>query len=234
MFPNILNFLSKDPATPWMHYAVVLNGKLMATNNKMACYIDVCTFCDSEEQIKAIEGKVFNLSDLEILADPDVKNIRFLNDEMIVETSISIYREEYTGIIGENREISLYDDLVEDYVLEKSFKKFPDFTNIIPALTDYDIDVVKVQKRNTHFRGCGVAVPQMTAIANAFQQSKDDKFNLRFEFFHAAKDKDKVDKPSAPILVTPFTSKFPMYKEACIINPVMSNPTPPINNDDLL
>lgn len=236
MFPNILDFISKDPATPWMHYAVVLNGKLMATNNKMACYIDVCTFCDSEEQIKAIEGKVFSREDLEILKDPDVESIKFRNVGFSVYTDLLglPYSAAYTGTIGQNREISLYDDLMEGYVPEKSFKKFPDFSNIIPALTEYDIDVVKVQKRNTHFRGCGVAVPQMTAIANAFQQSRDDKFNLRFEFFHAAKDKDKVDKPSAPILVTPFTSKFPMYKEACIINPVMNNPTPPINNDDLL
>ena len=48
MFPNILDFLSTDPATPWMHYAIVLNGKLQATNNKMACYIDVSTFIEGE------------------------------------------------------------------------------------------------------------------------------------------------------------------------------------------
>jgi hypothetical protein len=227
MFPNILNFISNDLATPWLHYAVVLNGKLMATNNKMATYIDVCTFCESEEQIKAIEGKVFGSEDLISMRG---EYINFTESGYSIkgfDTEIN-----YPGIIGQNREIQLYDDLMEDYNLARGFKKFPDFSTIIPALTDHDIDVVKVQKRNTHFRGCGVAVPQMTAIANAFQQSKDDRFNLRFEFFHAAKEKDKVDKPSAPILVTPFSSKFPLYKEACIINPVMNNPV--TDNSDLI
>ena len=215
MFPNILDFLSTDPATPWMHYAIVLNGKLQATNNKMACYIDVSTFIEEEAQIKAIEGKVFNAEDLITMKDLSIK---------FKDNSYSVVGfdadTEYTGTIGQNREIRLYDDLMDEYVLEKSFKKFPDFTTLIPAVDGDDIDVVKVQKRNTHFRGVGVGVPQMVSIANAFQQSKDGLFNLRFEFFHADKTKDKVNLLSAPILVTPFKSKFPLYKEAAIVNPV--------------
>lgn len=213
MFPNILDFLSTDPATPWMHYAIVLNGKLQATNNKMACYIDVSTFLEDEAQIKAIEGKVFNSEDVKYMRN---KSIYFTD----INYNYDGYPREYTGTIGQNREIKLYDDIMEEYVLEKSFKKFPDFSLIIPALSDDGIDVVKVQKRNAHFRGTGVGVPQMVSIANAFQQSKDDLFNLRFEFFHADKTKDKVNLVSAPILVTPFKSKFPLYKEAAIINPV--------------
>ena len=215
MFPNILDFLSTDPATPWMHYAIVLNGKLQATNNKMACYIDVSTFLEDEAQIKAIEGKVFNSQDLITMRDQSIKFKD--NSYSTIGFDVEI---EYTGTIGQNREIRLYDDLMDEYVLEKSFKKFPDFSTIIPALDGDDIDVVKVQKRNTHFRGIGVGVPQMVAIANAFQQSKDGLFNLRFEFFHADKTKDRVNIVSAPILVTPFKSKFPLYKEAAIINPV--------------
>ena len=215
MFPNILDFLSTDPATPWMHYAIVSNGKLQATNNKMACYIDVSTFIEEEAQIKAIEGKVFNAEDLITMKDLSIK---------FKDNSYSVVGfdadTEYTGTIGQNREIRLYDDLMDEYVLEKSFKKFPDFTTLIPAVDGDDIDVVKVQKRNTHFRGVGVGVPQMVSIANAFQQSKDGLFNLRFEFFHADKTKDKVNLLSAPILVTPFKSKFPLYKEAAIVNPV--------------
>ena len=220
MFPNILDFLSTDPATPWLHYAIVLNGKLQATDNKMACYIDVSTFISDEAQIKAIEGKVFNKSDIEILKDPDVVKLKFLENKFIAVCDVSNYEQEYTGTIGQKREIHLYDDLIDEYVLAKNFKKFPDFTEVIPALIDDEIDVVKVQKRNTHFRGVGVGVPQMVSISKAFQQSLEDLFNLRFEFFHATKEKEKVDKVSAPILVTPFKSKFPLYKEAAIINPV--------------
>lgn len=213
MFPNILDFLSTDPSTPWMHYAIVLNGKLQATNNKMACYIDVSTFIEDESQIKVLEGKVFSSKDLENIGTREV---------WLAENTFNIdgFVMEYTGTIGQNREIRLYDDLMDEYVLAKDFKKFPDFTTLIPALDGDDIDVAKVQKRNTHFRGIGVGVPQMVSISKAFQQSNDDLFNLRFEFFHADKTKDKVDKVSAPILVTPFKSKFPLYKEAAIINPV--------------
>ena len=215
MFPNILDFLSTDPSTPWMHYAIVLNGKLQATNNKMACYIDVSTFIDDEAQIKAIEGKIFKGSCIKALMSSSEYNFS--------ENSYNLGNKaefEYRGTIGQNREIRIYDDLMDEYILEKSFKKFPDFTTLIPALDGDDIDVAKVQKRNTHFRGIGVGVPQMVSISKAFQQSEDDLFNLRFEFFQADKTKDKVDKVSAPILVTPFKSKFPLYKEAAIINPV--------------
>lgn len=229
MFPNILDFLSTDPATPWLHYAIVLNGKLQATNNKMACYIDVSTFLEDEAQIKAIEGKIFNREDLILLTESvgeiseflgHDKKISFKNDGFLESIGKILNHKEYTGTIGQNREIRLYDDLMDEYVLAKDLKKFPDFSLIIPATDGNDIEVAKVQKRNTHFRGCGVGVPQMVAIANAFQQSKDDLFNLRFEFFHADKSKDKVNLVSAPILVTPFKSKFPLYKEAAIINPV--------------
>lgn len=215
MFPNILDFLSTDPATPWMHYAIVLNGKLQATNNKMACYIDVSTFIEDDAQIKALEGKVFKGSCINALMSSSEYNFS--------ENSYNLGNRaefEYRGKIGQNREIRLYDDLMDEYVMAKDFKKFPDFTTLIPALGGDDIDVAKVQKRNTHFRGVGVGVPQMVSISKAFQQSNDDLFNLRFEFFHADKTKDKVNLVSAPILVTPFKSKFPLYKEAAIINPV--------------
>lgn len=225
MFPNILDFLSTDPATPWLHYAVVFNGKLMATNNKMATYIDVRTFCESEEQVKNIEGKVFSSEDLIIMRGTNIKFLDSYYTALGGDTP-------YTGVIGKDREIKLFDDLMDDYNLVRGFKKFPDFSTIIPALTDHNIDVVKVQKRNTHFRGVGVGVPQMVAISKAFKQSEEGLSNLRFEFFHAAKDKDKVDKPSAPILVTPFKSDFPLYYEACVINPVILNPAK--DNSDLI
>lgn len=215
MFPNILNFISKDTATPWLHYAVVLNGKLMATNNKMACYISVDTFIEDPEQIKAIEGKVFNSEDLIYMCR---KSIFFTGNNY----NFDGYPREYTGIIGPNREIKLFDDLMDDYNLVRGFKKFPDFSTIIPGLTENDIDVTKIQKRNTHFRAVGLSPSMLTGIAQSFQQFTDhDSDHLRLEFFHAAKDKDKVDKPSAPILVTPFKTKFPLYKEAAIINPIL-------------
>lgn len=223
MFPNILDFLSKDPATPWNSYAVVLNGKLMATNAKMACYISVDTFIDSPEEIEAIEGKVFNSIDINRFLAPDVSKLEFRNTKYIVHYSLEELPDliEYTGIVGQNREIQLYDELMEDYNLVRNFKKFPDFTTVIPALTDNEIDVAKVQKRNTHFRGVGLAPSMLVSIAKCFQQYHEHNSDfLRLEFFHASKDKDKVDKPSAPILVSPFKSKFPLYKEAAIINPV--------------
>lgn len=219
MFPKITGYLSQDSATPWLAYAVVLNGYLQATNNKIACYIDVSTFIENESERKAIEGKVFSLEDLEALSK--AKKYKFTEYGYFLEVADDATGKEYTGIIGQNREISLYDDIMEDYNLARGFKKFPDFTTIFPAMTDGSIDITKVQKRNTHFRGIGLTPAMLTTIAESFQQFKDSGSDyLRLEFFHAAKDKDKVDKVSAPILVTPFKSKFPTYKEAAVVMPV--------------
>lgn len=215
MFPNILDFLSTDPSTPWMHYAIVLNGKLQATNNKMACYIDVSTFIEDEAQIKAIEGKVFNSEDLITMRD---QKIKFTENGFIN----MIDPKEYTGTIGQNREIRLYDDIMDEYVLAKDFKKFPDLTQVLPAITEKDVNISHVQKRNTHFRGVGLSPGMLMSISKSFQQYQDDKADfIRLEFFHADKSKDKVNQVTAPILVSPRKSKFPLYHEVAIINPAI-------------
>lgn len=224
MFPNITGFISKDPKTPFLHYAVVLNGKLQATNGKMAYYTSVDTFL-SKEEAKIVEGKIFNLEDLKNIHN-SMGGSRAKNDMYRASFHKNYYAwwpdtqagqpVEYVGIIDSERRIHLYDDLLEDYVLAKDFKKFPDFTTVFPALDGVDIDPAQVQKRNTHFRGVGVPTSMLSVIAESFQSD-----NLRLEFFHAAKDRDKVDKVSAAILVTPMKTKHPIYKEAAIVNPVI-------------
>ena len=58
----------------------------------------------------------------------------------------------------------------------------------------------------------------LMSIANSFE-TKDPNY-LRLEFFHAQPAKDKVEKPSAAILVSPLKSKYPLYKEMAVIMPV--------------
>lgn len=216
MFPNITGFISKDPKTPFLGYAIVLNGKLQATNGKMAYYTSVDTFL-TEEEAKLVEGKIFTIQELNLFLETD--KVEFKEDHYLTESLAdlgdSVYWD-YTGTIDSERRIHLYDDLLDEYVLAKDFKKFPDFTTVFPALSGVDIDPAQVQKRNTHFRGVGLATSMLSTIAESF-----DSDNLRLEFFHAAKDRDKVDKVSAAILVTPMKTKHAIYKQAAIINPVI-------------
>ena len=113
--------------------------------------------------------------------------------------------------------ISIYDADFEEYI-EKNLK-FPDLSSVIYAVgSDGQPDIKKVQSRNTHFRGVNLAPSMLMSIANSFEQ-KDPNY-LRLEFFHAQAAKDKVERPSAAILVSPLKSKYPLYKEMAVIMPV--------------
>lgn len=215
MIPNIINFLG-DSNSPngALQYAVVMNGVLQATNNKMACYLKVENFVNTEEA-KNMEGKVFSKTDL--------SNLYHLGDYCFLPDHFKVKGIEYpySGIIDSERVIHPYDDLMGDYEIEKSFKKFPDITQLLDIFTNSQVDPAKVQKRNTHFRGVGLPVSALHSSMQAFGLSIMDTDFLRLEFFHAAKDKEKVDKVSAPILVTPLKGKNPLYSEIVIINPVI-------------
>ena len=215
MIPNIIDFLGGDNSPNGaLKYAVVRNGFLQATNNKMACYLKVENFVKPEEA-KNLEGKVFSKTDLSNLYH--LGNYCFLPDNFKVKGIEYLY----SGIIDSERRIHLYDDLMGDYEIENNFKKFPDITQLLDIFTNNQVDPAKVQKRNTHFRGVGLPISALHSSMQAFDLSIMETDFLRLEFFHTAKDKEKVDKVSAPILVTPLKGKNPLYSEIVIINPVI-------------
>ena len=217
-FPDIVNFLDSEGKSPEMQYVAVLNGRLQATNRHIGCYIDVDVFCTDPEQRKNLEGKIFDVEDLLLIKDLDTKNITFNKEGYILSTHLNTLSRPYTGIVDtKSLKISIYDADFEEYI-EKNLK-FPDLASVIYAIgSDGQPDIKKIQSRNTHFRGVNLAPSMLMSIANSFEQ-KDPNY-LRLEFFHAQPAKDKVERPSAAILVSPLKSKYPLYKEMGVIMPV--------------
>ena len=217
-FPDIVNFLDSEGKSPEMQYAAVLNGRLQATNRHIGCYIDVDVFCTDPEQRKNLEGKIFDVEDLLLIKDLDTKNITFNKEGYILSTHLNTLSRPYTGIVDtKSIKISIYDADFEEYI-EKNLK-FPDLASVIYAVgSDGQPDIKKIQSRNTHFRGVNLDPSLLMNIANSFE-IKDPNY-VRLEFFHAQPAKDKVEKPSAAILVSPLKSKYPLYKEMAVIMPV--------------
>lgn len=222
MFPNIKGILSTDEKKPFLQYAVVLNGHLQACNNRIAYYSSVEILTDKPKERDILEKKIFNREDLELLSDEKLTMVEYREDgfKMYFDDKESVYRQ-WAGKIDEKREIHLWDDMLEDfYQPVENFNKFPDLKTVVPALSkNGTIDIKQVQVRNTHFRGLGVATDIIATAGLAFMGNVDNF--LRLEFFHADKTKDKVEKVTAAILVTPFKSKFKIYQEALVIVPVL-------------
>lgn len=220
-FPKITGFLS-DPSdnTPHLEHAVVLNGYLHATNNKAAYYGSVELLTPDAKLRDMLEKKVFNREDLDALENTSLVEYREDGFKCYYEDGKAVFRE-WSGQIDTARQIHLYDDLMDEFVLAGNYKKYPDFAQIIPALTkNGDIDAKQIQVRNCHFRSVGMHAQSLSVITEALSFKMVEKPYLRLEFFHADKTKDKVDKVSAAIIVSAISSAFDSYKEIGIITPV--------------
>ena len=196
-------------------FAAVLNGRLQATDGSMGCYIAVETFCTDPAQAKILEGKCFDLN--------TVRDMEQADSLIFSEQGIGILdgRQPYSATVDpKTLKLSFYDDLLEDFVEESDAPKLPDLSKVIYALTDGQPDVAKIQKRNTHFRGVNVCPTRLAVIAESFAKKGEAPPFLRLEFFHAQAAKDKVDKPSAAILVSPIKSEHPLYAEMAVVMPV--------------
>ena len=196
-------------------FAAVLNGRLQATDRIMGCYIAVETFCTDPEQAKILEGKCF---DLKNISEMGGETLTFQKDSFSYKTGMPV---PYSATVDpKTMKLSFYDDLLEDFVEEPDAPKLPDLSKFIYALTDGQPDVAKIQKRNTHFRGVNICSTRLAVIAESFAKEGEALPFLRLEFFHAQAAKDKVDKPSAAILVSPMKSEHLLYAEMAVLMPV--------------
>lgn len=203
MFPKISQFLPDDG------FAVVIDGRLQATDRHIGAYIDVSTFCPNPE---FLENKAFDLVQVRMM---ESQPVTFNENFMIFEEG----NMEYPAIVDpKTMKIALYDDLMDDYLEDEDSPKVDDLRKVIYALTDGQPDVAKIQKRNTHFRGVNLDAQRLLTVAQCFQ-NQDPGF-IRLEFFHAQPAKEKVDKPSAAIVVSPIKTDFPLYAEMAVIMPV--------------
>lgn len=223
MFPDIRDYLSTDDKKPVMQYAVVLNGILQATNNRIAYYSSVEILSDKPAERDFLEKKIFSREDLELLADKALTMVEYRADgfKIYYDDKPSVFRQ-WAGKIDFRREIFLWEDMMEDfYQPTENFTKFPDLTTVIPALAKNGaIDIKEVNNRGAHFREIGIAPELLEIVNRSFAGNKDGY--LRMELFHADKTKDKVNKVTAAILVTPYTTPFKIYQEAAIVVPVVS------------
>lgn len=197
-------------------FAAVLNGRLQATDRQMGCYIAVETFCTDPEQAKILEGKCFDKKTIQGMERADDAPI-FTESGVELQDRLMPYS---ATVDPKTMKLSFYDDLLEDFVEDPDAPKLPDLSKVIYALTDGQPDVAKIQKRNTHFRGVNVCPTRLAVIAGSFAKKGEALPFLRLEFFHAQASKDKVDTPSAAILVSPIKSEHPLYAEMAVIMPV--------------
>lgn len=218
-FPKIKRFLNNTEEQTALHYAVILNGYLQATNNKVGYYGSVEILTEDAKQRDILEKKVFSLEDLDALDAAVRVEYRVDGFKISYEDGKSLFRS-WAGIIDAERQISLYDDLMDEMILAQDFKKFPDMRAIVPALSKGDIDKKAVEGRSTYFRSCNMHADSLSIITEALSHKNPESPFISLHFFHADKTKDKANTVTAPILVTAIASAFADFKEVGIISPV--------------
>lgn len=205
-------------------YAVVLNGFIQCVNRTGGVYLKASNYID-EKYLPIVERKAFNGEILEQMHLAD--EIEFKEREIVLkfgsQSSVegqSTKRFEYSGQLDEKGQILLYDDLLEDFD-EFSGDSFEGLDNILKMiLTDGAPDVKKMQKRNTHFRGAMFDPSLMMAYVDVFSFKKEERI-ISMEFLHADLTKDKVERPSAPIIMSPVSGKNPLYEDIAFMMPYL-------------
>lgn len=221
-FPKIKRFLKNSEEETCMHYAVILNGYLQATNNVVGYYGSVEILTEDAKLRDLLEKKIFNRTDLETLEDAIKIEYRADGFKCYYEDKKSVFRA-WAGQIDSDRQIYLYDDLMDEMILAQDFKKFPDMRLIVPALSKGDIDKKAIDSRPSYFRSCGIHADSLSIITEALSFKYEDKPYINMQFFHADKTKDKVNTVTAPILVTATHSAYDGYKEVGVVSPVLQN-----------
>lgn len=217
-FPKIKRFLA-DPESnlPHMQYAVILNGYLQATNNKVGYYGSVEILAEDAKLRDLLEKKIFNLEDLETLEDAVKIEYRVDGFKCYYENGKTKFRS-WAGQIDSERHLYLYDDLLDE-MLSTDFKKFPDMRAIIPALSKGDIDKKAVEDRGNYFRGVNMHADSLSIITEALSYKYPDSPFISLHFFHADKSRVQVNTVTAPILVTATQSAYDKYKEVGVVSP---------------
>ena len=118
-FPKLSNVVHKDPLKKQMSFAVVMQGRILATNGFIGVDIALKSFIDDPEQIKNLEGKALDFEALKLI---ERDGALFENDCFITLKGLKV---PYSGDIDEKREIVLND-------LQMSYM-FPDLDAVFPT-----------------------------------------------------------------------------------------------------
>lgn len=218
MFPKISKYLGAQ----WPHtFAGVYKGRLCASNTKIAYYGSVEILTDDPKQRDILEKKLFTMDDLLLLEKAERVEWRSDGFKITLSDGKTEYRD-WSGEIDDSLVIYTYDDLMGEMVPNPNSPKFYDYSRIIPcAGHDGQIDEIKFKNRGTYFRSIGLPSDSLQIIGDSFHFVNPDKKYLTLDLIHADPSKDKVERPSAPIVVTPKAGKYKQFMEMAVIMPVM-------------
>jgi hypothetical protein len=127
-FPNIYKALGSDAMRPAMQYAIIEDGKIVATNGKMIVVSDLSVYADNPEWA---EGQVFDRDLLKWMAKKDFNRLECTGKGIVAHKSGGEKeKKSYSGIWtkGErtSRAIYRYPDKKEH------IGSFPDWRSVIP------------------------------------------------------------------------------------------------------
>lgn len=138
-FPKVSNIIGRDATKPPMMYAVIMDGRLLATDGTVAVDILLSSFMDDPDSIKNLEGKALNLEALKVIErDGAIFGVSGI-------TSLKGLKIEYSGEIDASREIVLQ-DLQTAYTFPNIKAVFSNDNTTIGDRFDLGIDPKQLQK----------------------------------------------------------------------------------------
>lgn len=129
-FPDLSFAVSTDTLRPAMQYAIVEDGKIIATNSMVMACVDLRIWMD-EEQVLKLEGKAFDIHLLKKLSKA-WKEILFHKDNILfVDRHGFCELNYYSGIYNKDGEIKKYNPISSEFIDVAS--KFPNWKAITPV-----------------------------------------------------------------------------------------------------
>ena len=201
-FPNLEKVVTTDKLATRLQYAVVLNGKIIATDSHVLSIIDLKLYIKDPENLKNIEGKIFDAKLLKRLAKAD--KIEFLTDKIILTEKKNISQVFYPGEISENREMFYRDEKTG----EKLCGSFGFYPNIYAVIPEYDqttgkINLSKYKRKTTAFN-----ITKLSNIVAGFRN--ENHFIIS----------DEKNRPSI-VLPVPKEGEENIFAEIGLIMPVI-------------
>jgi hypothetical protein len=180
IFPNIYKALANDEFRPAMNYAIIDDGKIVATNGCLLIASDFHLFVDNPE---LAVGKVFDKNLLRWMAKKDFKQLECTETGIIAykkrcEKEEKPYSGYFRALEKESRAIFLYSDE------RKKIGNYPNWKSVIPDDSKY--------KEATGIKSIGFDTTRLSIIADCFIADSKE-LTLKFEFWA----EDRVIRVSA-------------------------------------
>lgn len=131
-FPNIYKSLSNNDLCSNMHYAIIEDGKIIATNGHLIVCSDLGLFVSNPENA---EGKVLDKAILKWLTNKNFKDIECTEKGFIATSKVSTENKEYSGYYLLEKGRELY---INSQNENKPLGRFPNWKGCIPDDLEYE------------------------------------------------------------------------------------------------